>query len=88
MYFSTLFLKPTVTIFTALFRAAIQQSGTSMNTIYFREKAKDVAFDMAIALEPLFHSNRSEDVLDALQRATTSDILFAAERVKVCIQTN
>lgn len=70
-----------------MFRAAIQQSGTAMNTWAFTENAREIAFAMASTLEPLFHSNRSEDVLEVLQNAETYDILIAAKRLKVRFRT-
>lgn len=54
-----------------------------MNTAFFNERAREIAFEMAVTLEPLFHSNSSEAILEVLQNAQANDILNAANKLKV-----
>ncbi|XP_072396023.1 para-nitrobenzyl esterase-like [Diabrotica undecimpunctata] len=58
-----------------LFRGIIQQSGSSLSTVFYPSNDRELAFEFGKALNSSFTSTDSGDLLELLQQASYSDLV-------------
>ncbi|CAG9839705.1 unnamed protein product [Diabrotica balteata] len=58
-----------------LFRGIVQQSGSSISSVFYPSNDRELAFEFGQTLNSSFKSNKSSDLLELLQQTSYSDLL-------------